>query len=74
MKVFFDSQEDFMKDLEAILAPLSKFNNPLVVLPTERDVNICSKVSAIVAVVSLIFALGNLYHLDTLGRATYGDD
>ena len=43
MKVFFDSQENFMKDLEAILIPLDKFDNPLVVLPTERDTRICTR-------------------------------
>ena len=46
MKVYFDSANDFMKDLDSLVAKLDRFNNPIVVVPTEKDVNACVKAYA----------------------------
>jgi len=37
MRVFFDDDK-FSNDLDKVVAPLDKWNKPLVVLPTEKDV------------------------------------
>ena len=39
MKVFFDDSKEFYTDLFKLIEPLDKIKAPLVVLPTEKDVN-----------------------------------
>jgi hypothetical protein len=43
MKIIFDSTNDFYKDLDNVIARLDRFNNPLVVVPEEKDVKNCEK-------------------------------
>lgn len=43
MKVFFDDSKDFKTDLEKLIEPLNRFNAPLVVLPTDKDVRMASE-------------------------------
>lgn len=38
MKVLFNDTNDFLKDLEHLIAPLDRWNKPLVVVPTIKDV------------------------------------
>ena len=38
MKVYFDDTNDFNKDLENLLKTAKRFDRPIVVVPTEKDV------------------------------------
>jgi hypothetical protein len=37
MRLFFDDGKDFNKDLDAVVQRLDRWNNPLVVVPTDKD-------------------------------------
>ena len=43
MRIYFDDYNDFDKDLSNLIAGLDRFNNPIVVVPTELDVTKAKK-------------------------------
>ena len=44
MKIIFDESNDFNKDLDNLVAKLDRFNNPIVVVPKEKDVKRCEDI------------------------------
>ena len=43
MKIYFDSGKSFNEDLDNLVGRLDRYNKPLVVVPTEKDVQACKK-------------------------------
>ena len=41
MKIYFDSGKSFNEDLDNLVSRLYRYDKPLVVVPTERDVQTC---------------------------------
>ena len=43
MKVYFDDTNDFNKDLDNLVCRLDRYDKPLIVFPTEKDVQACKR-------------------------------
>lgn len=41
MKVFFDDHNSYNEDLDMLVAGTDKYNHPIVVLPSEKDIRYC---------------------------------
>lgn len=43
MIFYFDDSKNFNEDLERLISTLKRYDNPIVVVPTEKDANVCKR-------------------------------